>query len=95
MVGKMTYGKRQWEHLDAEMRRLIPLFHHEVNELVKAIDDDTAAFSDYMVRASSSDYMVRHSFRFLSSSITSPRVVRWDLDPSLIPSLPRSLGGSV
>ena len=46
----MTYGKRQWEHLDTEMRRLIPVFHHEVAHLVKAIDDDTAAFNDYMVR---------------------------------------------
>ncbi|KAF0295901.1 Formimidoyltransferase-cyclodeaminase [Amphibalanus amphitrite] len=48
MVGKMTYGKRQWEHLDADMRRLIPVFHHEVDELVRAVDDDTAAFGDYM-----------------------------------------------
>ncbi|XP_043240383.1 formimidoyltransferase-cyclodeaminase-like [Amphibalanus amphitrite] len=48
MVGKMTYGKRQWEHLDADMRRLIPVFHHEVDQLVRAVDDDTDAFGDYM-----------------------------------------------
>ncbi|XP_037075723.1 formimidoyltransferase-cyclodeaminase-like isoform X2 [Pollicipes pollicipes] len=48
MVGKMTYGKRQWEHLDTEMRRLIPVFHNIVDGLVAAIDDDTSAFNDYM-----------------------------------------------
>jgi len=48
MVGKMTYGKRQWEHLDADMRRLIPRFHDVVDQLVAAVDADTDAFSDYM-----------------------------------------------
>ena len=26
MVGQLTYGKRQWESLDGQMRKLIPVF---------------------------------------------------------------------
>ena len=26
MVGQLTYGKRQWESLDGQMRKLIPIF---------------------------------------------------------------------
>ncbi|XP_071550093.1 formimidoyltransferase-cyclodeaminase-like [Panulirus ornatus] len=48
MVGQMTYGKRQWEHLDADMRRLIPTLHHTAISLIPAIDADTAAFNKYM-----------------------------------------------
>lgn len=61
MVGKMTYGKRQWEHLDAEMRQLIPAFHNVVEGLVTAIDDDTEAFNDYMVRPKIAPVVAEHS----------------------------------
>lgn len=49
MVGQMTYGKKQFEHLDAEMRRLIPPFHQAMNELLHMVDADSSAFSSYMV----------------------------------------------
>lgn len=50
MVGHMTYGKRQFENLDAVMRRLIPPFHHAMNDLLLMVDADTTAFNGYMVR---------------------------------------------
>ena len=49
MVGQMTYGKRQWEELDGDMRKLIPVVTSSADEMIKMIDDDTDAFNDYMV----------------------------------------------
>ena len=49
MVGQMTYGKRQFEGLDAAMRGLIPPFHHAVQDLLLLVDADSSAFSSYMV----------------------------------------------
>lgn len=49
MVGQLTYGKRQWETLDGEMRQLIPIFHLACQEMSGYIDEDTNAFNDYMV----------------------------------------------
>lgn len=46
----MTYGKRQFENLDAVMRRLIPPFHQAVEELLLMVDADSSAFNSYMVR---------------------------------------------
>lgn len=48
MVGQLTYGKRQWDHLDATMRRLIPPLHNTAVALIPAIDADTAAFNNFM-----------------------------------------------
>eukprot|EP00093_Oithona_nana_P014865 14865.XXX_972284_975935_1 [CDS] Oithona nana genome sequencing. len=48
MVGQLTYGKRQWETLDGEMRQLIPIFHLACQEMSGYIDEDTNAFNDYM-----------------------------------------------
>merc|ERR1712004_725876 len=49
MVGQLTYGKRQWESLDAEMRRLIPIFDKASKEMINFVDADTNAFNDYML----------------------------------------------
>ena len=49
MVGQLTYGKRQWESLDAEMRRLIPIFDKASKEMTTFVDADTNAFNDYML----------------------------------------------
>ena len=49
MVGQLTYGKRQWESLDGEMRGLIPIFDKASKEMVDFIDADTNAFNDYML----------------------------------------------
>uniref|UniRef100_A0A8C7KXV2 glutamate formimidoyltransferase n=1 Tax=Oncorhynchus kisutch TaxID=8019 RepID=A0A8C7KXV2_ONCKI len=48
MVGQMTYGKRQFDSLDNNMRRLIPPFHQAMNELLVMVDADSKAFSRYM-----------------------------------------------
>nr|XP_055074709.1 formimidoyltransferase-cyclodeaminase-like [Misgurnus anguillicaudatus] len=48
MVGQMTYGKRQFDSLDAEMRRLIPPFHEAMNDLLLKVDADSTAFNSYM-----------------------------------------------
>uniref|UniRef100_A0A673LUV7 Formimidoyltransferase-cyclodeaminase n=1 Tax=Sinocyclocheilus rhinocerous TaxID=307959 RepID=A0A673LUV7_9TELE len=48
MVGQMTYGKRQFESLDAEMRKLIPPFHEAMNDSLLKVDADSMAFNSYM-----------------------------------------------
>lgn len=48
MVGQLTYGKRQWEHLDGRMRQLIPVVDEASREMIDFIDADTNAFNDYM-----------------------------------------------
>ncbi|XP_078085378.1 formimidoyltransferase-cyclodeaminase [Mustelus asterias] len=48
MVGLMTYGKRQFDHLDSQMRRLITPFHQTMKELITMVDDDSNAFNSYM-----------------------------------------------
>ena len=50
MVGLMTYGRRQFEHLDATMRRLIPPFHAASAKLTSLVDADARAFEAYLVR---------------------------------------------
>jgi len=47
MVAKLTYGKRQWEHLDTQMRSLLPTLHKSMLETIEMIDADTNAFNDY------------------------------------------------
>ena len=49
MVGKLTYGKRQWETLDQEMRGLISPVDSLSRKITTLIDADTNAFNDYMV----------------------------------------------
>ena len=51
MAGLMTYGRRQFEHLDATMRRLIPPFHAASAELTTLVDADAHAFQACLVRA--------------------------------------------
>uniref|UniRef100_A0A671SDX2 glutamate formimidoyltransferase n=1 Tax=Sinocyclocheilus anshuiensis TaxID=1608454 RepID=A0A671SDX2_9TELE len=43
MVGQMTYGKRQFESQDAEMRKLIPPFHEAMNDSLLKVDADSMA----------------------------------------------------
>lgn len=51
MAGLMTYGRRQFEHLDATVRRLVPPFHAAAAALTKLVDADARAFRAYLVRA--------------------------------------------
>merc|ERR1711974_552207 len=39
---------RQWESLDSQMRKVIPPLHAAMEELLKVVDNDTNAFSEYM-----------------------------------------------
>jgi len=48
MVGKLTYGKRQWESLDTAMRSIIPPLHAAMLDTLPMVDADTEAFNDYM-----------------------------------------------
>jgi glutamate formiminotransferase/formiminotetrahydrofolate cyclodeaminase len=48
MVGKLTYGVRKFEGLDAHMRRIIPPLHEVTRKLIPMIDADTQAFNEYM-----------------------------------------------
>ena len=49
MVSKLTYGKRQWEHLDTRMRAIIPRLHSAMLSIISMVDADTDAFNDHMV----------------------------------------------
>ena len=48
MVGKLTYGVRKFESVDALMRENIPPLHGAVFSLIPMIDADTTAFNDFM-----------------------------------------------
>ncbi|CAD7693757.1 unnamed protein product [Nyctereutes procyonoides] len=48
MAGLMTYGRRQFEHLDATVRRLVPPFHAAAAALTKLVDADARAFRAYL-----------------------------------------------
>jgi glutamate formiminotransferase/formiminotetrahydrofolate cyclodeaminase len=48
MVGKLTYGVRKFESVDAQMRKNIPPLHDAVAKLIPMIDADTTAFKDFM-----------------------------------------------
>jgi glutamate formiminotransferase/formiminotetrahydrofolate cyclodeaminase len=48
MAAKLTYGVRKFEHLDADMRRIIPPLHETYQALIPMIDADTTAFNEYM-----------------------------------------------
>ena len=48
MVGWLTYGRRKYEHLDADVRASIPPLVEVQEELLRAIDRDAEAFDDYM-----------------------------------------------
>ncbi|WAQ93565.1 FTCD-like protein [Mya arenaria] len=49
MVGFLTYGNRKFEHLDGQMRKLIPSLYKAMKDLTPFIDADAAAFSEYML----------------------------------------------
>jgi len=49
MMGWMSYGTKKFEHLDADMRKLIAPLHENMKKLIPMIDADTNAFTDYMM----------------------------------------------
>lgn len=48
MVGWLTYGRRKYEHLEPHLRAHIPPLVRIQDELIQAVDRDSAAFEDYM-----------------------------------------------
>ena len=48
MAGKLTYGVRKFESVDAQMRKNIPPLHDAAYQLIPLIDADTTAFNDFM-----------------------------------------------
>ncbi|CAG7833474.1 unnamed protein product [Allacma fusca] len=48
MVGLLTFGKRQWEHLDDQMRQLIKPLYEAAEEIQPMIEADTVAFDLYV-----------------------------------------------
>ncbi len=48
MVARLTYGVRKFEHLDKDMRKIIPPLFDAANSLIPMIDADTDAFNDYL-----------------------------------------------
>lgn len=48
MVSQLTYGVRKFEHLDTQIRSIIPPLHDVSMRLIPMIDADTNAFNDYM-----------------------------------------------
>jgi glutamate formiminotransferase/formiminotetrahydrofolate cyclodeaminase len=48
MVAQLTYGVRKFDHLDKEMRQIIPPLYKATQELIPMVDADTNAFNDYM-----------------------------------------------
>ena len=49
-VGLMSYGKREFESIDPQMRGVIPPLYETMEGLIPLIDSDSTAFSSYMVR---------------------------------------------
>lgn len=48
MVGWLTYGRRKYEHLEPTVRANLPVLVRVQEELLQAVDRDTAAFGEYM-----------------------------------------------
>lgn len=48
MVSWLTYGRRKYEHLDAEVREVIPVLEEIRKSLIAMVDADTEAFNDYV-----------------------------------------------
>ncbi|MCX6148229.1 MAG: glutamate formimidoyltransferase [Candidatus Kapabacteria bacterium] len=48
MVAWLTYGVRKFEHLDSELRQIIPNLEATTQKLIPMIDADTNAFNDYL-----------------------------------------------
>ncbi|XP_028968997.1 LOW QUALITY PROTEIN: formimidoyltransferase-cyclodeaminase-like [Galendromus occidentalis] len=44
MVGKLSYGRKAWEHLDEPMRKHIPIVHQAMEDLMPLIDADSDAY---------------------------------------------------
>jgi len=49
MCGLMTFGRKQWDHLDETMRAVLPDTHRAMKDLIPMVDSDSDAFNQFMV----------------------------------------------
>ena len=49
MASYLTYGNRKYEHLDEQIRELLPEFYKIQSELMLLIDQDALAYRSYVV----------------------------------------------
>lgn len=49
MVGFLSYGNRKFEHLDKEMRKLLPELYECTKKLMPIVDHDAVVYEDFMV----------------------------------------------
>jgi formiminotetrahydrofolate cyclodeaminase len=49
MCGLMTFGRKQWDHLDLTMRSVLPDTHKTMKDLIPMVDADSDAFNQFMV----------------------------------------------
>jgi len=74
MVGKLTYGKRQWEHLDKDMRGILPGLHNTMLNVTDMVDKDTEAFNDFfaaMKLPKKSDEQIAHRDNQMQKAIVT------------------------
>ena len=78
MVAKLTYGKRQWEQFDVQMRKLLPPLNSSMLEIIDMIDADTDAFNDFftaMKLPKSSEEESRHREDVMQKASFSPNLI--------------------
>ena len=49
MAALLTYGNRKYEHLDAQLRAVLPKLHDAYEHMLPLVDRDTLAFTNYIV----------------------------------------------
>ncbi|XP_040575224.1 formimidoyltransferase-cyclodeaminase [Lepeophtheirus salmonis] len=48
MMGQLSWGRKKWEHIDKEMREILPGLVSPSRKMISFIDADTEAFNKYM-----------------------------------------------
>lgn len=51
MAALLTYGNRKFEHLDGQLRAVLPKLHDAYERMLPLVDRDTIAFTNYIVRS--------------------------------------------
>eukprot|EP00771_Trimastix_marina_P004167 gnl/Trimastix_PCT/908.p1 GENE.gnl/Trimastix_PCT/908~~gnl/Trimastix_PCT/908.p1 ORF type:complete len:540 (-),score=180.37 gnl/Trimastix_PCT/908:479-2098(-) len=55
MMGWLSYGKRQFEPIDAQMRAALPKLHETTQRMIRMIDADTESFNRFMAAGKIAD----------------------------------------
>ena len=54
MVGFLTYGNKKFQHLDDQIRKILPTLYNGMKDIMMFVDRDAAAYTNYMVSLSPS-----------------------------------------